>query len=78
MQQRRTQKLSLKILKAVESAGGRIPKRLLQQRFWRHPAQTFNRVLGELLGSGILEMANGLVLKPVTHATERSQEGCVE
>lgn len=51
-----------KILKAIEKAGGQIPRRLLQQKLHRFPAAIFHEALNELARRGLIGFDSGYVV----------------
>jgi hypothetical protein len=54
------------VLAAVERAGGRIAKRLLQKKLWRIRAEQFNEVIRSLVGRGEIQIEEGtLIAQPV-------------
>ena len=54
------------ILEAVERAGGRIAKRLLQKKLWRIPAERFNQAIQVLVEHGEIRIeGNVLIAQPV-------------
>ena len=57
-----TELLQQKMLRAVEKAAGRIPKRHLQQKFWRTNAKEFNTGLTKLIHGGLLRVEGKLIL----------------
>lgn len=60
-------RLGQRMIRAAKRAGGRIPKRRLQQKLWRTTAKEFNDGLSELIHTGSLKVEGKIILLASQH-----------